>query len=55
MKDELRGEIMKQFATLRAKTYSYFPGDNNQNKKAKGIKKCVIKQKLKFEDYTSCL
>ena len=24
-------------------------------KKAKGAKKCVIKQKLKFEDYKYCL
>ena len=24
-------------------------------KKAKGTKKCVVKQKLKFEDYKHCL
>ena len=29
MKDELHGELMKQFATLTAKTYSYLPGDNS--------------------------
>ena len=30
--------------------YSYLTDDNNENEK-KGTKKCVIKQKLKFEDY----
>ena len=45
MKDKLDGEIMKEFATLRAKTYSYA-----SDKKAKGTKKCIIKRKLKFED-----
>ena len=45
MKDELDGEIMKEFATLTAKTYGYV-----SDKKAKGTKKCIIKRKLKFED-----
>ena len=38
---------------MKAKTYSYL-ADNN-DKKAKGTKTCVIKQKLKFEDYQHCL
>ena len=29
--------------------------NNNEDKKAKDIKKCVEKRKLKFEDYKHCL
>ena len=29
--------------------------DDNSDKKAKGIKKCVIKKILKFNDYEDCL
>ena len=55
MKDELGGKIMVEFAALRPKTYSYLRDDNDENKKAKGTKKCVVKRKLKFEDYNHCL
>ena len=43
MKDGLRGQIMKQFVGLRAKTYSYLKENNDENKKVKGTKKCVIR------------
>ena len=55
MKDELGGKIIKEFAALTAKTYSYLTDNNNGDKKAKGTKKCVIKGKLKFKDYKNCL
>ena len=55
MKDELGGQIMKEFVGLRAKTYSYLKDNNYEAKKAKGTKKSVIKRKLKFEDYKNCL
>ena len=55
MKDELGGKIMTKFVGLRAKTYSYLIDDGSEDKKAKGTKKCVIKRKLKFENYKSCL
>ena len=55
MKDELGGQIMKEFVGLRAKTYSYLKDTNDEDKKAKGTKKCVIKRKLKFENYKNCL
>ena len=45
-KGELKGKIMKEFCTLRAKTYTYLMDDDNEKKKAKGIKKCVIKGRL---------
>ena len=55
MKDELGEKIMKEFVVLRAKTYSYLIDDGSEDKKAKGTKKCVIKRKLKFQDYRNCL
>ena len=55
MKDELGGKIMTKFVALRPKTYSYFTDDCEDDKKAKGTKKCVIKRMLKFYDYKYCL
>ena len=55
MKDKLGGQIMEEFVGLRAKTYSYLKDNNDEDKKAKGTKKCVIKRKRKFEDYKNCL
>ena len=49
MKDELCGYIMKEFVGLKGKTYSYLKGNNDEDKKAKGTKMCVIKRKLKFQ------
>ena len=52
---------MEEFVALKAKTIAYLINGNNDddydkekivNKKAKGTKKCVIKRRLKFEDYT---
>ena len=54
-KYELGGKIMKEFVALRAKTYSYLMDDDSEHKKAKGTKKCVIKRRLMFENYTDCL
>ena len=42
---------MKEFVRLRAKIYSYVKENNDQDKKATGTKKCVIKRKIKFQDY----
>ena len=55
MKDELGGEIITEFITLRPKTYSYLTDDSKEDKKAKGTKKCVIKKMIKFNDYKKCL
>ena len=54
-KDELAGKIMKEFCALRAKTYTYLMDDHGETKKAKGIKKCVIKRRLTFESYKDSL
>ena len=55
MKDELGGKIITEFVTLKPKTYSYLTDDGKEDKKAKGIKKCVIKNMIKFNDYKKCL
>ena len=55
IKDELGGQIMKKFVGLRAKTHSYLKDNNNEDKKAKGTKKCAIKRILIFQDYKNCL
>ena len=34
---------MKELAALKAKTYSYLSDSNDENKKTKGTKMCVIK------------
>ena len=58
-KDELGGKIMEGFCVLRAKTYSnlidcYDDDDYDKNKiinkKANGIKKCITKRRLMFEN-----
>ena len=50
-KDELGGKIITEVVALRPKTYAYLMDDGNDHKKAKGTKKCVIKQKIMFENY----
>ena len=54
MKDEAGGEIITKFVGLRAKNYS-FVCDDTENKKCKGIKKCVTKNNISFKDYETCL
>ena len=55
MKDESGGIILTKFVGLRAKTYSYLIDNGSEDKKGKDTKKCVIKRKLKFENYEICL
>ena len=55
MKDELGSKIMTEFVALRPKLYSYKVLDGSEGKKCKGIKKCVVKKTLTFEDYKACL
>ena len=44
LKNELGGKIMAEFANLTPKTYSYLVDDSDENKKAKGKKKFVVKR-----------
>ena len=52
MKDELGGEIMKEFISLRPKMYRV---GSSEPKTCKGIKKCVVKKTISLEDYKKCL
>ena len=54
MKDELSGKIMKEFISFRPKMYSYRV-EESEPKKCKGIKKCVVKKTISFEDNKRCL
>ena len=54
MEDELGGGIMSEFVTLRPKMYAYKVG-STESKKCKGIKKCVVKKTISFEDCKACL
>ena len=56
MKDELRGKIMTEFIASRPKTYAYTIDVDKYNevRKAERTKKCVIKEKIKFEEYRDC-
>ena len=55
LKDELNRKIIKKFCGPRSKTYAYKMDDDIEKKKAKGTKKCVIKRRIKFDDYTDSL
>ena len=50
-KDELGGNIMKEFCAPRAETYAYIMDDDIKNKKAKETKKRIIKRRIMFDDY----
>ena len=54
-KDELGAKIITKVVALRPKAYAYLIDDGTNHKKAKGTKKCVIKQKFMFENYKDCL
>ena len=41
---------MKEFCALRAKTYTHLMDDDSEMKKAKGIKRCVVKRRVMFEN-----
>ena len=55
MKDELYRKYMTKFFGLRANTYDDLIDDSSKDKKGKSTKNCVIKRKLKFENYKNCL
>ena len=59
MKDELGGNIMIEIVALRPKLYSYTSLNIKQkvseDKLCKGVKRCVVKKNLGFDDYKNCL
>ena len=43
MKDEFKGKIINEFVGLKSKMYSLVDVDGEENKKAKGVNKNVVK------------
>lgn len=54
-KDELNGLIMTEFVGLRAKMYCVKADGVEVMKKAKGVKKYVLKKSITFEHYMRCI
>ena len=54
-KDELGGEIIREVVALRPEAYAYLDDYGNEYKKSKGTKRCVIRQKLIFQNSKNCL
>ena len=54
-KDELNQRVMSKFVALTSKLYVLLDIDNAEEKKTKGVKKCVIKKVLKFNHYMDAL
>jgi len=65
-KDEAAGKPIKEFVGLKSKMYCYTTGDTSpgppgfgvepqEHKKAKGVKKNVVKNEIKFNDYYDVL
>ena len=54
-KDEVGGKQITHFVGLRPKLYTFKVEEKVEIRKAKGVKKNVIKKSLSFEDYKKCL
>ena len=52
-KDELGGKVLTEFMGLRPKMYSYVGEESG--KRAKGVKKSVLRKSITHDDYRSCL
>ena len=50
-KDEACGVLITEFIGLKSKMYSYVKDNEKSGRTAKGIKKNVIKNNIKHEDY----
>ena len=58
MQDELNGDAILEFIGLRSKSYAFkklIDGDIQEEKKLKGIQKCVVKSNIHFDHYKSWL
>ena len=55
MNDELGGNIMTEFVTLRPKLYAYRKLSGKEDKRCKGIKKRVVNKTLGINDYKKYL
>ena len=46
---------MTEFVVLRSTLYAYRKLNGKEDKKCKGIKKCVVRETISFDDYVNCL
>ena len=54
-KTEAAGVLINEFISLRSKMYSYIKDNQKGGKTAKGIKKNIVKNDTKHEDYKNVL
>jgi hypothetical protein len=54
MKNETGGKEIWKGCFLRAKQYSFKMVDEEETKKAKGVREYVVKGEITFEDYYEC-
>ncbi|KAL4104589.1 hypothetical protein QTP88_019883 [Uroleucon formosanum] len=54
-KYEMKGIIIKEFVSLKPKLYAYKTVDGVETKKAKGVKKFIIKNHMQFNNYMDIL
>ena len=54
-KDELNGNIMTELVALASKLYALLDNNDKSEKKAKNVRKCGIKEVLKFNHYKDVL
>ena len=55
MKDEMKGQPLAEVVCLRPKMHSMLRADDIVVKKAKGVKKCVVKKQIRHEHYKETL
>ncbi len=55
MKDECGGKQIVEFVGLQSKLYAYKMDEGEEEKKCKGVKKNVVRNKITFDDYRDCL
>ena len=55
MKDECCGKAITEYVGLRPKMYSILEDNENNIRKAKGVKRNIVQQELKHKMYLNCL
>ena len=51
----MKGKIMTEFIALRPKLYAFRKFSGVEDKRCKGIKKCMVTKMISFDDQKNCL